>query len=76
MARLNVWVPDELAARARAEGLNVSALTQAALQAELDRHATDQWLSGLALPDEPSVDPAVALAALDAAREDFGDAAP
>ena len=49
MARLNVYVPDELAARARATGLNVSALTQAAITAELERHALDAWLAGLPL---------------------------
>ncbi|MGH3097913.1 MAG: type II toxin-antitoxin system CcdA family antitoxin, partial [Streptosporangiales bacterium] len=41
MARLNVWVPDELASEARSAGLNVSAVTQAALAAELSSHATD-----------------------------------
>ena len=47
MARLNVYVPDELAERARARGLNVSALTQAAISAELENSATDAWLEGL-----------------------------
>ena len=47
MARLNVYVPDELAERARARGLNVSALTQAAITAELENTATDLWLEGL-----------------------------
>ncbi|MCH9759181.1 MAG: type II toxin-antitoxin system CcdA family antitoxin [Actinomycetia bacterium] len=43
-ARLNVYVPDDLAERARARGLNVSALTQAAISAELERSGTDEWL--------------------------------
>jgi len=42
---LNVYVPDELAARAR--GLNVSAPTQAAIRAVLDDSATDAWLEEL-----------------------------
>ncbi len=34
---LNVYVPDELAERARLRGLNVSALTQAVIAGELER---------------------------------------
>lgn len=83
MTRLNVWVPDELAARARAQGLNVSALTQAALLSELQRHATNSWLARLPMPREPrqrrTVDHDAALAALDDARAEFdatGESAP
>ena len=32
MARVNVYLPDDLAAKARAADLNVSRLTQAAIQ--------------------------------------------
>ena len=58
MARLNVYVPDELAERARARGLNVSALTQAAISAELENSATG------ARHDD-------VLGAIDAARDEF-----
>jgi post-segregation antitoxin (ccd killing protein) len=71
MARLNVWVPDELAARARELGLNVSALTQSALRAELERHATDHWLDSLGAPAD-GADHESAMAALDDARDEFG----
>jgi hypothetical protein len=37
MARANVYLPDELHARARAAGLNVSELTQQAIELELQR---------------------------------------
>lgn len=71
MARLNVYVPDELAQQARAGGLNVSALTQAAIAAELDRTSMSVWLSTL-----PSVSKTVGkksiIAALDEARDEFG----
>ncbi len=71
MARLNVYVPDELARQARARGLNVSALTQAAIAAELDRTSMSVWLSTL-----PSVSKTVGkkstIAALDEARDEFG----
>ncbi|WP_114454501.1 type II toxin-antitoxin system CcdA family antitoxin [Halopolyspora algeriensis] len=70
MARLNVWVPDELADQARAAQLNISALTQAAISAELGRHATDAWLASL--PTPRGVRHEFALAALDASRDEFG----
>ena len=47
MARLNVYVPDELAARTREAGLNVSALTQQAISAALAAGQTDAWLASL-----------------------------
>lgn len=70
MARLNVYVPDELADRAREAGLNVSALTQAAITAELERHATDAWLASLPIR-EPVISHETALGALDAARAEL-----
>jgi len=39
MSRVNITVPDELLARARAAGLNVSRLAASALAEELDRRA-------------------------------------
>lgn len=39
MTRVNITIPDELLARARAAGLNVSRVAAAALAAELDRRA-------------------------------------
>jgi len=71
MARLNVYVPDELAEQAREAHLNVSALTQAAISAELRRHATDAWLASLPAPR--GVPASAALVALDEARDEFGD---
>jgi len=71
MARLNVYVPDELAAKARERGLNVSALTQAAISVALDDSATDAWLEGLEARGT-GVSHESALAAVDAARDDLG----
>ena len=71
MARLNVYVPDDLAERARARGLNISALTQAAISAELENSATEAWLAAL----EPRTTGARhddVMAAIDAARDEFG----
>ena len=39
MARVNITVPDELIARARAEGLNISRLAAAAIAEDLARRA-------------------------------------
>lgn len=71
MARLNVYVPDDLAERARARGLNVSALTQAAISAELENSATDTWLDGLEARTTGARHDDV-LSAIDAARDEFG----
>lgn len=71
MARLNVYVPDDLAAQARERGLNVSALTRAAIVAELENSATDAWLEGLGT-DGTDARHEVVLDALDAARDELG----
>lgn len=51
MARVNITVPDEIAAQARAAGLNVSGVATAALVEELDRRhkieALDAYLAQL-----------------------------
>ncbi len=73
MARLNVYVPDELAARSRAAGLNVSALTQQAIASALAAEQTDAWLATLGRPGRAAVDLDDVLAALDEARDGFGD---
>lgn len=71
MGRINVYVPDELAAAAREAGLNVSALTQQAISEALAAAATDTWLAGLG-SGEAEVSQAQVLAALEAAREELG----
>jgi post-segregation antitoxin (ccd killing protein) len=73
MARLNVYLPDELADRARLANLNISALTQAAIAAELQRRGTDEWLAGV--PEySPAISHDAAMAALEAARDELGGA--
>ncbi|MGK8502687.1 type II toxin-antitoxin system CcdA family antitoxin [Nocardia asiatica] len=71
MTRLNVYVPDELAERARERGLNVSALTQAAILAELEKTATSAWLAELG-DDRAHVPHEAVMAAINTAREAFG----
>jgi hypothetical protein len=70
MARLNVYLPDDLATQVKAVDLNVSAVLQQALRAELAARATASWLDRLAsLPCAEVPDEAV-IEALDAVRED------
>ena len=49
MARVNVWLPDEVAAGVRAAGLNLSMITRVAALRELDRHHAELWLRMTAL---------------------------
>jgi len=71
MARLNVYLPDDVAQAARDAGLNVSALTRAAVTEALARQATDLWLASLPRTGNgPSHEDA--MEALDAAREELG----
>lgn len=47
MARVNVYLPDDLAAEAKALGLNVSGLTQEALRSAIAAGRVDEWLDGV-----------------------------
>jgi post-segregation antitoxin (ccd killing protein) len=72
MARVNVYLPDDLAMSAREAGINVSAVTQQALRTALARSHTDRWLERL--NDRPGVelDHQLVLDALEQARDEFG----
>lgn len=69
MPRVNVYLPDDLAAAVRAAGLNVSALTQDAIRRYLAGRTTDAWLATLD-PRSAQISHEDALAALDAARDE------
>lgn len=71
MTRLNVYLPDELAAAAKKAGLNLSAVTQEAVRRTLAERSTDDWLASVARPPStPGVPHDRALDALDAARDE------
>ena len=72
MARMNIYLPDDLAAKARSAGLNLSALARAAVEAELARSLTEGWLERVLALAPTAVSHDEAIEALDAAREDFG----
>ncbi len=69
VTRLNVYLPDDLAAEAKKAGLNLSAVTQEAVRRSLALRSTDAWLETLASPTA-RVSHDRALAALDAARDE------
>lgn len=70
MARLNIYLPDELAANAREAGLNLSALAQEAVKRSLGARSTDAWLATLEPAPSSSVIHDRALEALDAVRDE------
>jgi post-segregation antitoxin (ccd killing protein) len=73
MARLNVYLPDDLAAEARRAGVNLSAVTQDAVRRTLAALTTDAWLATVVGPSRGEPVPHDrALGALDAARDDAG----
>ena len=72
MARINVYLPDDLARQARAAGMSVSNLTQAALRRELAARGSAEWLKRLGRLPAGKVTHEQVLSALDAAREEFG----
>lgn len=44
MARVNVYLPDDLVEKVRAAGLNASNVAQNALRRELDRRRSSDWV--------------------------------
>ena len=72
MARVNVYLPDDLAASARSAGVNVSAVTQEALRAVIAGTETDRWVAGLPQDPPSELDHELILAALEHAREELG----
>lgn len=49
MARVNVYLPDELAREWRTAGFNISRVTQIAVERELARWKSDMWLRRVAV---------------------------
>jgi post-segregation antitoxin (ccd killing protein) len=72
MARVNVYLPDELAERAKAAGVSVSAVTQDALRSALAVVDTARWLDRLEQLPGTEVPHEHVIRALDDARDEFG----
>jgi post-segregation antitoxin (ccd killing protein) len=72
MARVNVYLPDALAARARAAGVNISGITQDAIRNALAGSDTDLWLERLKRLPRAEIAHDDVITALDHARDEFG----
>jgi post-segregation antitoxin (ccd killing protein) len=71
MARVNVYLPDELAEEAKAAGLNVSGLTQQAIRSALSAGRTDEWLAEVAKLPRTAVTHDDVVSAVAQARREF-----
>lgn len=76
MARVNVYLPDDLAAEARAAGLNVSSVAQEALRRELAGPRTSGWLDRIRRLPPSGVTHDEVIDAIDAVRSEEGDTWP
>jgi post-segregation antitoxin (ccd killing protein) len=73
MARVNVYLPDELAHEARSAGLNISSIVQEALSRTLTHRETDRWLQRLDRLARVEVAHESVIDAVEAARAELGD---
>jgi len=71
MARVNVYLPDDLAAEARAADLNVSKLTQEAVRAALAGARTNAWLDEVRSRPPTGVTAAAVDEAIRAAKDEL-----
>jgi post-segregation antitoxin (ccd killing protein) len=71
MARVNVYMPDELAEQAKVAGLNVSNLTQEALRGALAGRRTDDWLDDIRCLRATGATHDDVIQAVDVARDEF-----
>lgn len=71
MARVNVYLPDDLAEAAKQAGLNVSRLTQNALRGVLASTATDGWLDSVSRLRNTGTSHDDVMAAVSAAKNEF-----
>ena len=72
MARVNVYLPEDLAERAKAAGVSISALTQQALRSALAGADTDRWLDRLERVPGHEVSHEDVMRSLDEVRDEFG----
>jgi post-segregation antitoxin (ccd killing protein) len=72
MARMNVYLPDDLAERVKRAELNVSRITQDAIRRALAGTGTDGWLERVRSLDPTDVTHARALQEVASARDEFG----
>jgi post-segregation antitoxin (ccd killing protein) len=71
MSRINVYLPDDLAAAAKEAGLNVSKLAQDAICSALASESLDLWLSSVSSLEAVDVDHEDVVAAVHAAKDEL-----
>jgi len=71
MSRVNVYLPDDLAAEARSAGLNLSSLAQEAIRSALASESLDTWLSTVTELKAVDVDHEEVIGAVHAAKDEL-----
>lgn len=71
MARVNVYLPDDLASEAKSKGLNISKLTQEALKRAIDSDKMAAWLDEVRSNEPLDIDPEIVKAALAGAKDEL-----
>jgi post-segregation antitoxin (ccd killing protein) len=71
MARVNVYLPDDLASAARSARLNISSLTQDALRRELQQVDVIKWIDEVHRLSPSRIGHEAVLEAINAAREEL-----
>lgn len=71
MARVNVYLPDDLADQAKDAGLNVSSLTQAAVRSALSANQTEDWLSRVGALSSTGIGHDEVMSAISGAKDDL-----
>jgi len=71
MARVNVYLPNDLAAEVKAAGLNISSITQESLRRALAANHTNDWLNTLATVRATGIDHTTVAAAVAAAKDEI-----
>jgi post-segregation antitoxin (ccd killing protein) len=73
MARVNIYLPDDLAVEAKEAGLNVSQVAQDALRRELERQQSATWVARVRELPPTGVTHEQVISALHAVREEMGE---
>ncbi len=72
MPRVNIYLPDDLAAEAKEAGLNVSQVAQDALRKQLKTKKTAEWVARVQKLPPTGVTHEEVMDALSAVREEMG----
>jgi post-segregation antitoxin (ccd killing protein) len=73
MSRVNVYLPDDLADKAKRAGLNISSLTQDAIRSSLAMQNLTRWQQRVAELDSPGISHIQVIDAVKSAKDEFED---